>query len=79
MTNHFCNRCNRIRLTADGKLRACLYDRTELDLKKPMREGASDEELTALLKQGINMKPARHHMDAGWGKQNRRKMYQIGG
>lgn len=79
LTNHFCHQCNRIRLTADGKLRACLYHRTEIDLKKPMRDGASDEELAVFLQQGISMKPARHHMNEGWGEENRRKMFQIGG
>ncbi len=79
LSNHFCRQCNRIRLTADGKLRACLYHKTELDLREPMRNGASDEEITALFQKGINMKPARHHMDEGWGEENKRKMFQIGG
>lgn len=79
LSNHFCRECNRIRLTADGKLRVCLHHKIEVDLKQPMREGASDEELLELIKKAIAMKPQRHHMDEGWGRQNQRKMFQIGG
>lgn len=79
MSNHFCGLCNRIRMTADGKLRGCLYDKREVDLKAAIQAGASDEELRQLFIQAIDMKPARHHMDNGWGNENKRKMYQIGG
>ncbi|HWP96787.1 MAG TPA: GTP 3',8-cyclase MoaA [Syntrophomonadaceae bacterium] len=79
MSNHFCGLCNRLRLTADGKLRVCLHGKMELDLKEPMRTGASDEELTELFVRGIEAKPLQHHMNQGWGDQNQRKMFQIGG
>lgn len=79
MSNHFCAECNRIRLTADGGLRACLHDRHEIDLKNPLRSGASDEDLLALFEQCVQAKPSRHQMNAGWGIDNERKMYQIGG
>ncbi|MGE5390170.1 MAG: GTP 3',8-cyclase MoaA [Deltaproteobacteria bacterium] len=79
MSNHFCSECNRIRLTADGGLRACLHDRHEIDLKTPLRSGASDEELMALFEECVQNKPSRHQMNAGWGQDNERKMYQIGG
>ncbi len=79
MSNHFCSECNRIRMTAEGKLRGCLYDRTETDLKTAMENGATDKELGDLFLQTINTKPERHNMNAGWGQENRRKMYQIGG
>jgi GTP cyclohydrolase subunit MoaA len=79
LSNHFCKECNRIRLTADGKLRVCLHNKIEFDLRRPMREGASDEELLELIKKAVAMKPQRHHMDEGWGVQNQRKMFQIGG
>jgi len=79
MSNHFCANCNRIRLTAEGKIRGCLHDQNETDLKNPILQGASDEELKALFAQAINAKPKQHHMDTGWGEENRRKMYQIGG
>jgi len=79
MSNHFCTECNRIRLTADGGLRACLHDYHEIDLKTPLRSGASDEELLALFAGCVQAKPSRHQMNAGWGPDNERKMYQIGG
>lgn len=79
LSNHFCARCNRVRLTADGKLRNCLYDRHETDLLAPLREGMGREELRNLMAQTISRKPERHRMNDGWGKDNNRKMYQIGG
>jgi len=79
MSHQFCGECNRIRMTAEGKLRACLYDRKELDAREHLRNSASDEELVQLFTKLINMKPARHYMQDGWGDSNERKMYQIGG
>jgi cyclic pyranopterin phosphate synthase len=79
MSNHFCSECNRIRMTAEGKLRGCLYDKTENDLKLALRTGAGDEDLRQIFLKTINTKPDRHHMDSGWGAENHRKMYQIGG
>jgi cyclic pyranopterin phosphate synthase len=79
MSNHFCSECNRIRMTPDGKLRSCLFSGQEIDLKPALDNGASDEILLALLKKAILQKPYEHHMDEGWGKDNTRKMYQIGG
>lgn len=79
MSNHFCHECNRIRLTADGKLRGCLYGKEEVDLWEAMKKGASDEEMVCLFMEAINNKPIRHKMNAGWGAENERKMYQIGG
>lgn len=79
MSNHFCSECNRIRMTADGKLRGCLYNSTETDLKTAMEKGATDDELLDLFRMTINAKPEKHNMNTGWGEDNRRKMYQIGG
>lgn len=79
MSNHFCSECNRIRMTAEGKLRGCLYDKREIDLQEAINNGASDEELKELFIKTINLKPSEHHMDNGWGTDNQRKMYQIGG
>lgn len=79
MSNHFCAECNRIRMTAEGKLRGCLYDKTESDLKQALENGASDEELRQIFLMTINAKPDKHNMNSGWGDENRRKMYQIGG
>jgi len=79
MSNHFCAECNRIRMTAEGKLRACLYDKNETDLRIAMKGGGSDEELRRLFLNTIYYKPDKHSMNSGWGEENERKMYQIGG
>lgn len=79
MSNHFCGKCNRIRMTAEGKLRGCLYDCHEINLKSALQEDSSDEVLRDLFCQTINSKPAHHQMETGWGADNERKMYQIGG
>lgn len=79
MSNHFCASCNRLRLTADGKLRACLYSGAETDLKPALRGGAEDRDIAELMARTITAKPDRHAMDTGaWG-QDDRKMFQIGG
>jgi len=79
MSNHFCARCNRIRMTAEGKLRACLYEQGETDLKPALKRSSDDEELRQLFIATLDAKPMKHHMQSGWGEDNRRKMYQIGG
>ncbi len=78
MSEHFCNSCNRLRLTAGGGLRPCLYDGREIDLKTPLRKGAGAREITDLIMDAITMKPDRHHMLDGW-RDGRRVMSQIGG
>jgi len=60
LTHHFCNDCNRLRLTADGKLRPCLFSETEIDLKSAIRRGASDDEIERLLRLSIALKPEGH-------------------
>jgi cyclic pyranopterin phosphate synthase len=62
MSNHFCNYCNRLRLTASGSIRPCLFSDREFDIKTPMREGASDEALEALFLSAVNAKPAGHSL-----------------
>ena len=79
MSNHFCGSCNRLRLTAEGKLRACLYDKKEMDLKLAISNGASDEDLRQMFVRAISQKPQQHNLNGGWGQENQRKMYQIGG
>ncbi|MCL6639615.1 MAG: GTP 3',8-cyclase MoaA [Firmicutes bacterium] len=78
LSDHFCDRCNRLRLTSSGGLRLCLYDKTEADLKTPLREGAGTAEIARLIEQAIVLKPDRHHLAEG--RRDRRKaMSQIGG
>jgi cyclic pyranopterin phosphate synthase len=57
ISNHFCSTCNRIRLTADGKLRSCLFSNQEIDIKEAMRSGGSDEALRQIFIKGIENKP----------------------
>jgi cyclic pyranopterin phosphate synthase len=58
----FCGHCNRLRLTADGKIRTCLFSVTEHDFRPLLREGKSDAEIGAALKQIVWQKEARHHI-----------------
>jgi len=77
----FCSRCNRIRLTSDGKLRPCLLGEEEVDLKAVLRSdfiGASIEELKRLIVKAVASKP-EHHLGQGNIKLVNRKMSQIGG
>jgi cyclic pyranopterin phosphate synthase len=57
MTTHICVRCNRLRLTADGKLRPCLFSDKEVDIKKILRSGASTEEIRETIIKTIHLKP----------------------
>jgi GTP 3',8-cyclase len=75
----FCSTCDRIRLTADGQLRTCLFSRREWDLKTPLRDGSSDEQLEELIRFAIAHKELKHKInDAGFVRANR-SMSQIGG
>jgi len=78
VSEHFCFRCNRLRLTADGQLRPCLLSDDEIDLRAALRGGASDEELQHVVAQAIAAKPARHHLAEG-DVPHARQMAQIGG
>jgi cyclic pyranopterin phosphate synthase len=68
LSNHFCGECNRLRLTADGKLRPCLFSETEIDLKPALRNDARDSEIERLIRLSIQVKPEGHNM----GMQNER-------
>src|SRR5664279_1541665 len=75
----FCLNCNRIRLTADGKLRYCLFAMEEDDVKSPMRSGASDEEIAALIRKNIAGKWEGHEINSTRFVAPPRPMYSIGG
>ena len=77
----FCDKCNRIRLTSDGILKLCLYYENGIDLKKLLRNGASDEEFLEAMKKTILKKPTEHqfHLMAKEGSEELKKMSQIGG
>lgn len=61
----FCGSCNRLRLTAIGKLRPCLFSEITVDMKAPLRNGASDDELETLYRSAVLSKPARHAIHEG--------------
>lgn len=80
ISDHFCPTCNRLRVTADGRLRTCLFAREETDLKTALRHGASDEEMTLLIRTAIAQKPERHELDSrAFRKCISRPMFTIGG
>ena len=64
LTDHFCKTCNRLRLTAEGHLRPCLLSDKDEDLKNPMRNGASDQELELIFLNTAFKKPRSHHLDS---------------
>jgi GTP 3',8-cyclase len=75
----FCSSCDRIRLTADGQLRTCLFSRREWDLKTPLRNGASDDGLVELIRFAVLHKELKHRInDPGFTRASR-SMSQIGG
>jgi cyclic pyranopterin phosphate synthase len=78
----FCGDCSRLRLTADGKFRVCLYDNAEIDLKTPLREGAADEDLVALIHEAVLGKSRGGALEILESKRSlprNRTMHQIGG
>jgi cyclic pyranopterin phosphate synthase len=76
--DQFCATCNRMRLTADGKIRPCLLTDQEVDLKETLRRGGSDDDLRQRILEALNSKPDAHHLGDG-NRPRRRKMAQIGG
>jgi cyclic pyranopterin phosphate synthase len=80
VSHHFCKTCNRLRLTADGKLRACLFAEEEIDIRGPLRSGASPEELQQILRSAVAAKPKGHTLNEENAKPvNGRIMQAIGG
>jgi GTP 3',8-cyclase len=78
MTNlHFCESCNKLRLTCDGKLRPCLGSALEFDIMKPLRAGASDDDLRQFFLDVVERKPQQHDFRDNY--QPDRKMIAIGG
>jgi cyclic pyranopterin phosphate synthase len=75
----FCGDCNRIRLTADGRLRTCLFSLNETDLRGPLRAGASDDELERIVRDAVWRKELKHHVGEPGFIQPPRTMSAIGG
>ncbi len=79
LEHKFCGSCNRIRLTAEGFLKACLCYDTGVDVKKLLRSGASDEELLTVIRETIYRKPLEHSFERSSAARDARQMYQVGG
>jgi cyclic pyranopterin phosphate synthase len=75
----FCADCDRIRLTAEGKLRTCLFSLHETDLRQPLRTGAGDEEIVEGIRDAVWRKELKHHVSEPGFRQPPRTMSQIGG
>jgi len=74
ISSHFCNYCNRIRVTPDGKLKSCLHSDQEINLKN-----THPDELEKLIFEGIKAKPSKHHIDTTNASEAHRNMNEIGG
>jgi GTP 3',8-cyclase len=79
VTQPFCGDCNRIRLTAEGMLRTCLFSMNETDLRAPLRSGASDDELEDIIRDAVWRKELKHHVGEPGFIQPARSMSRIGG
>jgi cyclic pyranopterin phosphate synthase len=78
VSQHFCDRCNRLRLTADGKLRLCLFSDDEIDLLTLLRTGAPPNALRESIVEAVKIKPRQHQLSQG-GMPPKRFMSQVGG
>ena len=83
ISHHFCDQCNRLRLTSEGKLRSCLLNDKETDLKSLLRKGASDQEIMSSIRRTILDKPQGHTLQDGLATKERSscsgRMSRIGG
>jgi len=79
LSHHFCDRCNRLRLTASGKLRPCLLSDHHEDIKGPLRAGCSDDDLAEIFFKAVRHKPSDHNLAAGNPLRVCGQMHAIGG
>jgi cyclic pyranopterin phosphate synthase len=79
MSWHFCGSCNRLRLTADGKIRSCLFSNVEMDIITLLRCRASKKDLIEFFMSAVKRKPRRHKLNGTSPSQSGRGMYAIGG
>jgi cyclic pyranopterin phosphate synthase len=78
ISHHFCEDCNRLRLTADGKLRLCLFSDEEIDLRALLRAGAPQEQVKQTIMEAVKNKPKQHQLAQGT-VPGKRFMSQVGG
>jgi cyclic pyranopterin phosphate synthase len=79
VSDPFCAKCDRTRLTADGRFRTCLFSNRELDLREPLRAGAPDEHIERLIREWVWGKEPGHLINSGSFQQPERAMHRIGG
>jgi len=79
LSHDYCDTCNRVRLSADGRLKLCLFGDHFIDLRTPVRAGAADDELIAIFRGSMYVKPERHHLDVGQTASAMRALSEIGG
>ena len=79
LSHDYCDRCNRVRLTADGRLRLCLFGDQHVDLRGPLRSGATRDDLAAMLRSAMLIKPERHHLQLASPASRMRAFSEIGG
>jgi cyclic pyranopterin phosphate synthase len=79
LSHDYCERCNRVRLTADGRLRLCLFGDYEIDLRTPLRSGATQGDIADILRSAMLIKPERHHLKLGEAASRMRAFSEIGG
>lgn len=79
LSHDYCERCNRIRLTADGRLRLCLFGDYHVDLRAALRSQVTHDDLVAILQRAMLIKPERHHLRLGEPASQMRALSEIGG
>ncbi|KAG8599265.1 hypothetical protein GDO81_002973 [Engystomops pustulosus] len=79
MSDHFCGSCNRLRITADGNLKVCLFGNAEVSLRDCLRSGASEEELVHIIGAAVGRKKRQHAGMFSISQMKNRPMILIGG
>lgn len=79
LSHDYCETCNRVRLSADGRLRLCLFGDNDIDLRSPLRGGATQAEIAGIFRGAMYVKPERHHLDLGQTSSAMRALSEIGG
>lgn len=79
MTDHFCGTCNRLRITADGSIKVCLFGNTEVSLRDLIREGKTDDELLQVIGAAVKKKKKQHAGMFKLASRKNRPMILIGG
>ncbi len=79
MSDSFCSTCNRLRLTADGSVKSCLFYPAEINLRDRMRQGATDEEIEEMIRYSLSLKPEAHAPAEELSQSDNRTMIEIGG